>query len=555
MTQPLLGSSWKDGKRDRSVPDHRADQGLWAAGSRESATFAADFFPPDFGNWKLYLSEMLVTVQIALWGTVLAIVCAIPLSILASENIVPWWVYQPVRRVMDACRSINEMVFAMLFVVAVGLGPFAGVLALFISTTGVLAKLFAEAVEAIDPGPVEGVRATGASALQEVIFGVIPQVLPLWISYSLYLWHWPLYVFVQYHALETLGLPARLGLLAASIGLAALSLYYVEAPFRERKLFAGRRQMLGAALCSLLLLGVVGQLVRHYDGVPSRLSEEALRYAKASKWRDGQTDCMFDKKALSQESICRFPAELAAERPLLVSWGDSHSAALSPLLRELAASRRVPIWQASLAGCPPLLGMLEKDNCLRFNQQMLEFVEQQRPGGVILAGRWDMYVYGDSQDGTRNILREPDDTPDSSIAEALLRQRLSGMIERLNAADVHVWLVKDVPLLPFKAPARLVRLSLSGEDVGRARFPFAEHTARVAYVNALFDALAEGNPRVSVIDPSSVLCDGLDCFAERDGWSLYMDNNHLSTQGAHELGPLFEPMLQSLDDSRIASQQ
>ncbi|WP_122562655.1 PhnE/PtxC family ABC transporter permease, partial [Pseudomonas viridiflava] len=62
----------------------------------------------------------------------------------------------------------------------------AGVLALWISTTGVLAKLFAEAVEAIDPGPVEGVRATGASALQEVIYGVIPQVMPLWISYALY---------------------------------------------------------------------------------------------------------------------------------------------------------------------------------------------------------------------------------------------------------------------------------------------------------------------------------------------------------------------------------
>ncbi|WP_296219840.1 phosphonate ABC transporter, permease protein PhnE [Pseudomonas sp. UBA2684] len=154
--------------------------------SSNMATFAADFFPPDFSNWELYLKEMIVTVQIALWGTVLAIVCAIPLGILCSANIVPWWVYQPVRRVMDACRSINEMVFAMLFVVAVGLGPFAGVLALFIGTTGVLAKLFAEAVEAIDPGPVEGVRATGASAMQEVIFGVIPQVLPLWISYSLY---------------------------------------------------------------------------------------------------------------------------------------------------------------------------------------------------------------------------------------------------------------------------------------------------------------------------------------------------------------------------------
>ncbi len=154
--------------------------------SGNMATFAADFFPPDFSNWELYLKEMIVTVQIALWGTALAILCAIPLGILCAENIVPWWIYQPVRRAMDACRSINEMVFAMLFVVAVGLGPFAGMLALFVGTTGVLAKLFAEAVEAIDPGPVEGVRATGASALQEVIFGVVPQVLPLWISYALY---------------------------------------------------------------------------------------------------------------------------------------------------------------------------------------------------------------------------------------------------------------------------------------------------------------------------------------------------------------------------------
>ena len=77
----------------------------------------------------------------------------------------PWWVYQPVRRVLDAFRAINEMVFAMLFVVAVGLGPFAGVLALWIHTSGTLAKLFSEAVEAIDPQPVEGIRSTGASAL------------------------------------------------------------------------------------------------------------------------------------------------------------------------------------------------------------------------------------------------------------------------------------------------------------------------------------------------------------------------------------------------------
>jgi phosphonate transport system permease protein len=149
-------------------------------------SFAGEFFPPNFHDWRIYLDEMLVTVQIAVWGTVLAVVCAIPCGLLSSENLVPSWVYQPVRRVMDACRAINEMVFAMLFIVAVGLGPFAGVLALWVHTTGVLAKLFAEAVEAIDPRPVEGVRATGANAIEEILYGVIPQVLPLWISYTLY---------------------------------------------------------------------------------------------------------------------------------------------------------------------------------------------------------------------------------------------------------------------------------------------------------------------------------------------------------------------------------
>ena len=154
--------------------------------SSNMVTFAKDFFPPNFRDWRVYVDEMIVTIHIAMWGTVLAVICAIPCGLLCADNIAPKWVYQPMRRLMDACRAINEMVFAMLFIVAVGLGPFAGVMALWVHTTGILAKLFAEAVEAIDPRPVEGVRATGAHPLEEIVYGVIPQVLPLWISYSLY---------------------------------------------------------------------------------------------------------------------------------------------------------------------------------------------------------------------------------------------------------------------------------------------------------------------------------------------------------------------------------
>lgn len=150
------------------------------------AEYASGFMKPDFGDWRFYLEEMVVTVQIALWGTFLAVVFSVPLGILSAHNMAPWRVLQPVRRLMDMFRAIHEVVFAVLFVVAVGLGPFAGVMALFIHTTGTLSKLFSEAVEAIDPRPVEAIRTTGASRVQQVLFGVIPQVLPLWISLSLY---------------------------------------------------------------------------------------------------------------------------------------------------------------------------------------------------------------------------------------------------------------------------------------------------------------------------------------------------------------------------------
>jgi phosphonate transport system permease protein len=173
----LLAASWKGA--DMRPADLVRDSG-------NMVEFAASFFPPNFKDWRYYVQEMVVTLEIALWGTVLAVVCAIPLGLLSSANIAPVWVRQPIRRVMDSFRAINEMVFAMLFIVAVGLGPFAGVLALWVHTTGILAKLFSEAVEAIDPQPVEGIRATGANAVEEVLYGVIPQVLPLWISYSLY---------------------------------------------------------------------------------------------------------------------------------------------------------------------------------------------------------------------------------------------------------------------------------------------------------------------------------------------------------------------------------
>ena len=154
--------------------------------SENMRVYGKDFLHPDLGLWRLYVAQMWLTVQMALWGTALAVVIAVPFGLACARNLSPLWLQQPMRLLMNVLRAAPDLVIGTLFVVAVGLGPLAGVMALALNTGGVLAKLFSEAVEAIDPRPVEGVRATGATRLQEIAWGVGPQVAPLWTSYALY---------------------------------------------------------------------------------------------------------------------------------------------------------------------------------------------------------------------------------------------------------------------------------------------------------------------------------------------------------------------------------
>jgi len=160
--------------------------GLVFANNANMREFASEFLHPDMANWATYASQMWLTIQIALWGTFLALIIAVPFGLACARNISPVWLQQPMRILMNVLRAAPDLVVGVVFIVAVGIGPLSGVLALAVNTGGVLAKLFSEAVEAIDPRPVEGVRATGATRLQEIVWGVIPQVGPLWTSYALY---------------------------------------------------------------------------------------------------------------------------------------------------------------------------------------------------------------------------------------------------------------------------------------------------------------------------------------------------------------------------------
>lgn len=146
-------------------------------------------FPPESGgNMIEFLGAIAETLAMAFLGTLFAAIIAIPLSFFASKNVFRFSIGRFfIRRGMDFCRGVDQLIWALIFVRAVGLGPLAGIFAIMMSDIGTLAKLFSESIENTNRKPVEGVRASGGSSLQIIRFGLIPQVLPMFLSSTLYI--------------------------------------------------------------------------------------------------------------------------------------------------------------------------------------------------------------------------------------------------------------------------------------------------------------------------------------------------------------------------------
>lgn len=167
----------------------RPDPARLAAGLPRLAGWLATAWPPDFSGPGDLARRAAETVGIATLGTVLAGLLALPLTPLAARPVaVSGLVRQPVRALLDALRGVDGFVFALLFVAAVGLGPFAGMLGVALHSAGSLGKLWSETLEAADPAPSEAVRAAGGGRLHEALLALLPQTLPQLTSHLLYVW-------------------------------------------------------------------------------------------------------------------------------------------------------------------------------------------------------------------------------------------------------------------------------------------------------------------------------------------------------------------------------
>jgi phosphonate transport system permease protein len=155
-------------------------------GLGNGAAFLAEMVPPNFSRWELLAANLIETVEIAIIASAFGILFSLPVGLLAARNLMPSWITWPFRTFIALCRSFHPVIFAILFVKAVGFGPLAGILTLIFASIGFIGKLFTEAIEEISLKPLEALRAAGAPFMSVIIYAVLPQVLNRFIGFSSY---------------------------------------------------------------------------------------------------------------------------------------------------------------------------------------------------------------------------------------------------------------------------------------------------------------------------------------------------------------------------------
>jgi phosphonate transport system permease protein len=150
-----------------------------------------EMVPPDFTRWQHWLKPLVDTLAMSVAGTVLAVAFSLPLALLAASNTSPHAiVYQSCRLLLSFLRSVPEIIMGIIFVAAVGFGALPGVLALGLHSVGMVGKFYAEAIEHVDPRPIEAARAAGASPFQIITHAVLPQVMPQLADITIYRWEY-----------------------------------------------------------------------------------------------------------------------------------------------------------------------------------------------------------------------------------------------------------------------------------------------------------------------------------------------------------------------------
>ncbi|MEJ1968879.1 MAG: acyltransferase family protein [Rhizomicrobium sp.] len=469
---------------------------LWAVGRAPTAAF---YLAP-FRTWELMLGAVLALGQFPA-----------PRSRLAGEAI--------------SLAGLAAIAWAVLtFTIAT---PFPGANALF-PCAGAAALIYAG----------------GAETLTRRLLSSPPLVGIGLISYSLYLWHWPIHVFADYASGRPAAAIETAALIALSFALGYLSWRHIERPFRgpaipRRTIFL----LAGLAIATTLVLcGALFAL----QGLPQRFTPDIRRiFAEADDSEPRRHDC-FNRTAedVAAGRICAI-GDTRAASPSFVLWGDSHADAILPAVADAARRAGRKGLFVAHGRCPPLLLLSLTDEptgrCAQLNAAALALIRRDRIGEVVLAARWPYYDQGTGFGPDASEVRHLIDLAPAAPHDADQHAAFARVLERTIRALGHVKivLVATVPEPGFDVPQVLARDAL--HHLAADRRPTRDgYAVRNAFVLRDFADLRR-RYAVTVVDPAAALCATGRCTLARDGRPLYVDHHHLSALGALTLAPLFDP--------------
>ncbi|HEY5046877.1 MAG TPA: acyltransferase family protein [Rhizomicrobium sp.] len=403
------------------------------------------------------------------------------------------------------------------------------------------------------PGPLALIPCLGAALVLHgtqsgnSVVGKALSVRPLvfigLISYSLYLWHWPIYVFSRYVLFRELTGWESVVLIAVSFAAAVMSWRFVEMPFRRT---VARIRLLPAAAAAMAAAFGVGAFASAADGLPQRLPLRLQRILAEQDDHEPRIERCFPLTARDVEAGRPCTLGAAADAPSFLLWGDSHADAIVPPVEQIASRAGREGLFAGGASCVPLLGVTTPaPTCRPFNDAVEKLALSAGIHEVILEARWAKYADGEpyGAEPRGHIVLRDDQSAGTPPADnhAVFARGLERTIRALTQAGKKVILVASIPEVGWPVPAVLARRALA-RDRGTVSVSFAAYMQRQSFVLAVFSRMHRLYG-VTVIYPHEALCANGSCAVSLNGIPLYRDEHHLSVYGALRLEPLLKGIL------------
>lgn len=349
------------------------------------------------------------------------------------------------------------------------------------------------------------------------------------ISYSLYLWHWPLYAFLQYASPFEFDSTQAVYLIIISFILATLSWKFVETPFKGDAI--PNKTIVRLFIGITLLSAVVGLIAyKSNDGLPWRFSDDVLEAI--------ETRTPAHTLSPQPEPASAVPAETATVNSPILLWGDSHAMALIPVFQALNAEYNAPLHIAVTGGCPPILNTrtLSKPNLAETNNDVLDTIDKLGIRRVCLVARWTNYTIEKPGWNFRNSLADGSD----ELSSIVFKKRFEQTLQELRKRKVQVWIMKQIPEQRVALYDLVIKAKILGLDdikLEHHNVTTLEHQSQHQWVNSLIDNQAE----VIVLEPLPYFSNDNGFCIDLNNCHLYQDPNHLNSRGAMLLKELIRP--------------